>query len=123
MSSQADWQHARVVLGVSKSGFYEWRGNQGSATSKRREELKLLITKAFEDSDGTYGYRRVHAQLRRWGVECEELSRPEALECGEPSVHEPAHIVVVHRRHFEGPPAQNLSTPCSVIRENFLLEV
>ena len=28
-------------------------------TAKRREELKLLITKAFGDSDGTYGYRRV----------------------------------------------------------------
>ena len=57
-------------LEVSKSGFYEWRNNPGSATAKRREELKLIITKAFEDSDGTYGYRRVHAQLQRWGVQC-----------------------------------------------------
>ena len=39
-----------------------------SATAKRREELKLLITKAFDDSDGTYGYRRVWWQLARWGV-------------------------------------------------------
>ena len=37
-------------------------------TAKRRKELKLLIAKAFEDSDGTYGYRRVAAQLTRWGV-------------------------------------------------------
>ncbi len=27
-----------------------------------------MITKAFEDSDGTYGYRRIQAQLARWGV-------------------------------------------------------
>ncbi|WP_181690534.1 IS3 family transposase, partial [Streptomyces sp. NBRC 110611] len=27
----------------------------------------MLIAKAFEESDGTYGYRRVHAQLHRWG--------------------------------------------------------
>src|ERR1700752_2677154 len=40
-------------LGVSKSGFYEWRTNPGSATARRREELKLLITKGFDDSDGT----------------------------------------------------------------------
>jgi putative transposase len=40
------------------------------ATAKRREELKLIITKASEDSDGTYGYRRVHAPLQRWGVPC-----------------------------------------------------
>jgi putative transposase len=55
-------------LGVSKSGFYEWRSRPESATAKRREELRLLIVKAFEDSDGTYGYRRVTRQLARWGV-------------------------------------------------------
>lgn len=55
-------------LGVSKSGYYEWRSRSESATAKRREELKLLIQKAFEDSDGTYGYRRIWSQLARWGV-------------------------------------------------------
>ena len=77
VSQMCEW------LGVSKSGFYEWRGNPGSATSRRREELKLLITKAFDDSDGTYGYRRVHAQLRRWGIECgDELVRALMRELG-----------------------------------------
>jgi putative transposase len=55
-------------LKVSRSGFYDWRSRPESATAKRRSELKLLITKAFDDSDGTYGYRRVAAQLTRWGV-------------------------------------------------------
>jgi putative transposase len=55
-------------LGVSKSGFYEWRSRPESATAKRRKELKLLITKAFGDSDGTYGYRRIWSPLTRWGV-------------------------------------------------------
>ena len=55
-------------LGVSKSGFYEWRSRPKSATAKRRKELKLLIQKAFDDSDGTYGYRRIRSQLARWGV-------------------------------------------------------
>ena len=55
-------------LGVSKSGFYEWRSRPESATAKRQEELKLLIRKAFDDSDGTYGYWRVTIQLARWGV-------------------------------------------------------
>jgi putative transposase len=54
-------------LGVSKSGYYNWRGRPESATAQRRENLKLLIKKAFEESDSTYGYRRIHAQLRRWG--------------------------------------------------------
>jgi putative transposase len=55
-------------LEVSKSGYYEWRSRPESATAKRREELKLLVKKAFDDSDGTYGYRRVWWQLARWGV-------------------------------------------------------
>ncbi|WP_435279894.1 IS3 family transposase, partial [Streptomyces sp. 1222.5] len=54
-------------LGVSRSGYYDWRGRPESVTSERRGELKLLIKKAFSMSDGTYGYRRVHAQLARWG--------------------------------------------------------
>jgi putative transposase len=55
-------------LDVSKSGYYAWRHRPDSATAQRREELKLLIRKAFEDSDSTYGYRRIHAQLTRWDV-------------------------------------------------------
>jgi putative transposase len=55
-------------LGVSKSGYCEWRSRPESAAARRRNELKLLITKAFEDSDGTYGCRRVARQLARWGV-------------------------------------------------------
>ena len=52
--------------GVPKSGFYEWRSRPEPATARRRKELRLLIVKAFEDSDGTYGYRRVTRQLARW---------------------------------------------------------
>ena len=52
---------------VSKSGFYEWKGRGPSQTSRRRELLGRLITALFEASDGTYGYRRIHADLRRSG--------------------------------------------------------
>ncbi len=57
-------------LEVSTSGFYEWLSRPLSATAARREYLALLIGKAFSDSDETYGYRRVHAQLARWGERC-----------------------------------------------------
>ena len=39
-------------------------------TNQRRERLKLLVADAFTISDETYGYRRIHAQLARWGVPC-----------------------------------------------------
>lgn len=54
--------------GVSSSGFYEWRTRPASATAKRRERLKTLIAAIFSDSDGTYGYRRVHAVLARSAI-------------------------------------------------------
>jgi transposase InsO family protein len=55
-------------LGVSKSGFYEWRSRPESVTAKRQERLRLLIKAVFDDSDGTYGYRRITWQLARQGV-------------------------------------------------------
>lgn len=53
--------------GVSRSGYYEWRDRAPSATDQRRKRLHVLVRFAFEHSDGTSGYRRIHAQLRRWG--------------------------------------------------------
>jgi transposase InsO family protein len=57
-----------VWLDVSTSGFHDWRTRPNSATVERREELKLIIHQVFDESDGTYGYRRVHAALTRGGV-------------------------------------------------------
>ena len=39
-----------------------------SQTAIRREELAILIKDVFEDSDGTYGYRRIQVVLERRGV-------------------------------------------------------
>lgn len=56
-------------LSVSTSGFYEWRDRPASATVERREVLKVIIERIFRESDDTYGYRRIHAELARRGVE------------------------------------------------------
>ena len=55
-------------LGVSKSGFYDWKSRPESATAKRQEKLTLIIKKIFDDSDSTYGYRRIAGQLARQGT-------------------------------------------------------
>lgn len=57
-------------LEVSTSGYYEWRDRPDSATTQHRQFLALLVRKAFDESDETYGHRRVHAQLARWDVHC-----------------------------------------------------
>ncbi len=59
-----------VWLGVSTSGYFEWRSRPQSAMAARRERLKELIVTIFEASDETYGHRRVHAALARAGEHC-----------------------------------------------------
>jgi putative transposase len=63
ITKMCDWIH------VSRSGFYEWRDRPASATTERRAALTELIRDIFDDHDGTYGHRRVHAQLARQGVD------------------------------------------------------
>jgi len=59
-----------VWSGVSRSGFYDWLSRPASATSVRRGELEVMVNGVFEASDATYGYRRVHAELRAGQVRC-----------------------------------------------------
>jgi transposase InsO family protein len=68
---------------VSRSGFYEWRVAPESATARRRGELALIVSRSFTDSDGTYGYRRIHRDLAGWGVQAgPELVRSVMRELG-----------------------------------------
>jgi putative transposase len=70
-------------LEVSKSGFYEWRDRAPSATENRREHLKAEIQRLFKKFDGTYGYRRIHAELVAAGEQVgDELVRRPMRELG-----------------------------------------
>ena len=70
-------------LSVSKSGFYEWRDREVSETAKRREQLKEKVEALFTEYGGTYGYRRIHAELLRRGVQVgDELVRDLMRESG-----------------------------------------
>ncbi|MGW1617350.1 IS3 family transposase, partial [Streptomyces sp. NPDC002285] len=69
--------------GVSTSGVYHWRSRPLSATAKRRAELRAVSLQVFSDSQETYGYRRVHAVLKRMYVQAgAELVRALMRELG-----------------------------------------
>ena len=58
------------ALGVSKSAYYAWRSRP---PSERRRQDALLIERIREihsRSRATYGYPRVHAELRSLGIGC-----------------------------------------------------
>jgi putative transposase len=70
-------------LEVSTSGFYHWLSRPQSATAARREALTARVEHFFAASDGTYGYRRVHADLADEGTQCSpELVRQIMREAG-----------------------------------------
>jgi transposase InsO family protein len=56
-------QVAVRVLGVSESGYYAWKSRAPSSRSIRHVWLTDLIREVHADSRGTYGVRRVHAEL------------------------------------------------------------
>lgn len=79
---------------VSRSGFYDWWRREPSARAVRRTELAVLVRYSFTRSDGTYGYRRVHAELLRWGHSVDDetvrsIMREEGLQACQPKPFRP----------------------------------
>ena len=109
-------------LGASRSGFYEWRSRPESATAKRRQRLRLAIKDVFDDSDGTYGYRRIAAELARRGIVAgaelvRELMRGLGLAACQPRPWRPSTTVqgaagpipdLVHRDFSAEKPGQKM---------------
>jgi putative transposase len=58
------------MLGVSKSGYYAWRTRPPSNRSRQDALLTEKIRQIHSRSRETYGYPRVHAELRSLGVRC-----------------------------------------------------
>ena len=58
------------VLRVSRSGYYAWRDRRRSKRSVEDSALTGKIREIHERSRRTYGYPRVHAELKSFGIEC-----------------------------------------------------
>jgi putative transposase len=58
------------ILGVSKSGYYAWRHRSPSRRTRQDALLTEKIREIHSRSRETYGYPRVHAELRSLGVRC-----------------------------------------------------
>jgi putative transposase len=57
-------QRACLMLGVSVSGYYDWKVRPPCARTLRHALLAGEIAEVHEDSGGTYGSLRVTAELR-----------------------------------------------------------
>lgn len=61
------------VLGVSRSGYYRWRGRGPSERALENKRLKERIKEIWKGSYKTYGSPRIHQQLQKEG---QTASRP-----------------------------------------------
>jgi transposase InsO family protein len=59
-----------VVLDVSSSGYYAWRGRPASKREMANRELKDKIKAEFQKSRETYGSPRIYQILRKLGLMC-----------------------------------------------------
>ena len=58
------------AFGVSRSGYYGWRGRPPSERKREDASLKERIREIHGRSRETYGSPRVHAELRSLGTRC-----------------------------------------------------
>lgn len=83
------------VLGVSTSGYYAWRVRDVSARARQDAELRALIIQIHQDSRGTYGAPRIHA----------ELALEHDIHCSQKRVARlmrEAGLAGIHRRRLRG---------------------
>ena len=65
------------VLGISTSGYYAWVGREPSKRAREDEVLRKKIEAIHDESRGTYGRPRVHAELKEGEVHvgCKRVGR------------------------------------------------
>ena len=58
------------IFSVSRAGFYAWKKRPESKRKKNDRRFLTLIKTSFQSSRDTYGYRRIHHDLREQNENC-----------------------------------------------------
>jgi transposase InsO family protein len=58
------------VLGVCRSGYYDFLGRGASSRVEENERLLKQIKAIYKDSRGVYGSPRIHEELKNQGERC-----------------------------------------------------
>jgi transposase InsO family protein len=104
------------VLGVSRSGYYDWKNRPECGHSRRDSELVEKIRESYERSEQTYGSPRVFVDLKEDKVHCSEkrvarLMRENTLV----SVHKKKYRATTNSNH-------NLPVAENVLNRDFVAD-
>lgn len=93
------------MLGVSTSGYYQWRQRREedlTETQVRRETLKQKIAQSYHESLGTYGAPRIREDLKAWGHAVSERTVGRYLrEMGLRAVPPEPYLVTTDSSHLQ----------------------
>jgi transposase InsO family protein len=100
------------VLKVSRSGYYDWQRRKDAPPSPREEKRQkraAAIDEAFKASRGIYGYRKIHAALRRQGIDCSPNTvRADCKRAGIKSITRRKYRVKTTDSNHDKPIAKNV---------------
>jgi transposase InsO family protein len=68
-----------LLLGVSLSWFYKWRGRPPTPRQQRRADLDAVVAAMFDDAKGLHGSPRLRADLRAAGWVVTEKTVAESM--------------------------------------------
>ncbi len=87
------------VLGVSPSGYYAWCARSPSARAQTDQVLLAQIRVSHEQSRGTYGAPRIHAELQAQSIRCGRKRIARLMRA--------ADLVGAQRRRYRGTTRQD----------------
>lgn len=96
------------MLGVSRAGFYAWRGRAPSRRRRRDDELLVQIRAAHAASRHTYGSPRVHAELRAQGTVCAQKRVARLMRADGIRARQPRRVTITTDSRHAHPVAPNL---------------
>lgn len=107
------------VLGVSKSGYYDWRNRPESPRAKRHRYLLTKIRQAHIESRKIYGAPRIHAELVDQGEQVGKNTVANLMHLAQiqSKVHK-RFVVTTDSRHTRKPAANVLSGDFKAARVN-----
>jgi len=106
-------------MGVSRSGYYDWRSRPVSAREQKNQQIVKKLTQCFEDSQRTYGVIRLTKDLNALGEEVnhKRVARLKRLHRIFPKQHK-AYVATTDSTHGQAVARNVLSRQFKTEEEN-----
>jgi len=101
------------MLNLSKSGYYEWRGEPVGIMEKRQMELDTAIKDIFYEHKSRYGSTRIFKELKESGIPCTRRRISERMQ--------DMNLIAKARRKFKVTTDSNHKKPVSdnLLKQDF----